>query len=221
MSATRFHVWTDGSAITEPRSRGGCRTFPGGWAAVIERGSDGYVIRGREAGTTNVRMEIRAVIEGLKAIPGGESVTIHFDATVIFSVRERWARDQLAPELLRRHDDRDLWWELAAQFDRLHAEIPNRVVTDMIGRGSFPIHRRAHQIAQSEARAVANGLPDWAIPLGKVERKERRRAAIATARERERRSGYHGLVHQLDCSPRHCVVDCPVFRFEHPEYATA
>jgi ribonuclease HI len=73
-------VVTDGSAICDEsvlRDGAGKRRYPGGWAAVIEHGSEGYVLRGREADTTNVRMELRAVIEGPRWRARDASLRLH------------------------------------------------------------------------------------------------------------------------------------------------
>lgn len=230
-----WHVFTDGSAICDesvPQENSlGKRRFPGGWAAVIEHGSDGYVIRGREADTTNVRMELRAVIEGLKQVPDGEMAVLHFDCTVVFSVREHWMsgtldRLSLVENPKKRAADLDLWFLLGDQFSRID------VALTLIGRGPNPVHRRAHGIAQTEAKAMAAGLPENGTVLGKIEKKERRRAAALAfdlAQDRSDRlrrkvqvEGFghsrikeafaeRGLRHAAECEPGSCVSSCEVW----------
>lgn len=224
----RWSVVTDGSAISDETMReNGKARYPGGWAAVIEHGSDGYVIRGREANTTNVRMELRAVIEGLKAVPAGERVLLHFDCTVVYSVREFWARRELErmpmKKASRERADGDLWLELAEQFDRVDVELR------MIGRGPNAVHRRAHGIAQAEAKALAAGLPAHATVLSRIEKKDRRRAAMAAVEEQARADqirrrqqvssfgrigdalAARDLRHSPACEPGACVTSCPVW----------
>lgn len=228
-----WRVFTDGSAISDATSLRvvtGKHRYPGGWAAVIEHGSDGYVIRGREPDTTNVRMELRAVIEGLKQVPGGERAELHFDCTVIYRIRERWqggVLDELRHvEGKKRLADGDLWFMVGEQFDRIAVDLR------MIGRGPNPVHRRAHGIAQMEARAMAAGLPANGTVLSKIENKERRRAVLMAfdptqdrldrLRRRQQVDGFGhsrireafekgGLRHSRECEPGACVTSCEVW----------
>lgn len=188
---TRYHVWTDGSAISHAEMRAASTRYPGGWAAVVEHGSDGYTIRGRSAATTNTRMELAAAIEGLRSVPDGAPVTLHSDCTVVLMVLHRW---QASQPLLSK--DGDLWALLATQYERLRA--PGLLV-EMVPPGHQPIHRRAHSIAQSEAKSQARGLHPNMTILSRIEKKERRKAALAAL-----------PVHQFDCAPGRCVTDCPV-----------
>lgn len=163
-----FHVYCDGSAQMGPQAAPG-GGHAGGWAAVVEHGSDGYVARGRQAKTTNTRMELVAVIEGLRSIRDGQDVVVHTDCSAVFRVRERQLRGILANSLGK---DGDLWLELAAQFNRM-----SRVELRAVPKGGNSIHARAHAIAGSEAKAENAGLPANMNVLSRVEKKERRRNA--------------------------------------------
>ena len=60
-----IEIYTDGSAIDNPG--------PGGWAAIILYHGEKSIVSGGERRTTNNRMEITAVVEGLAHVPqGGE-----------------------------------------------------------------------------------------------------------------------------------------------------
>lgn len=163
-----WRIYTDGSAACGPDAAPG-RRYPGGYAAVVEHGSDGYVVRGRQADTTNVRMELTAVIRALESITGWEAtghdlVEIHTDCSAVFSIVERRARGTLKHN--RGRKDHDLWLELDAQLDRFkHVRFRD------IPRGGHPIHRRAHCIAGVEAKALAQGLPDDMTILSGPERR--------------------------------------------------
>lgn len=73
-----IELWTDGACAGNPG--------PGGWAYVlVARSSDGRIIKklegaGGEKDTTNNRMELKAAIEGLKALRGPTTLTVHPDA---------------------------------------------------------------------------------------------------------------------------------------------
>lgn len=77
-SAERLVVYTDGACIHNPG--------PGGWAWVV---SEGWYASGFEPTTTNQRMELRAVVEALDALPG--RVKVMSDSTyVVNCFRQRW-----------------------------------------------------------------------------------------------------------------------------------
>lgn len=160
-----WHIWTDGSCVNPQESK--LHTTPkggvgfGGWAAIVEHGSDGFVLRGRVDGTTNVQMELVAVIEGLAVVPSGDRAVVHTDSTVILAVLDRWQRGTLG---YREPVHAGLWRQLAREFDRLP------VTVAMVGKGMRdPVHKRAHMIAGAEAKAllhIANGrIPPRATPL--------------------------------------------------------
>lgn len=74
-------LWTDGSASPNPG--------PGGFA-VIENGKP--VALGKEADTTNIRMEGSALIAALE-LSQGEEVEIHTDSEFWINVLTKWAEN--------------------------------------------------------------------------------------------------------------------------------
>lgn len=86
MSMGRFSVWTDGACSGNPG--------PGGWAFIIEDGNGELVKKDARFGgevTTNQKMELQAVIEGLKVIEPGSTVTVYSDsAYVINCFKQEW-----------------------------------------------------------------------------------------------------------------------------------
>ena len=76
-------LWTDGSASPNPG--------PGGWAVIEVRETGGVpVCLGREADTTNIRMEASAMIAGIK-YAGEEGCEIHTDSEFWINVLTKWA----------------------------------------------------------------------------------------------------------------------------------
>ncbi len=78
-------IFTDGSCQGNPG--------PGGWGAVYVR--DGRVIaerHGFEASTTNNRMELTAIIEGLEMAPADEPVTVYSDSQLVVRTLNEWAK---------------------------------------------------------------------------------------------------------------------------------
>lgn len=77
-------VFTDGACTGNPG--------PGGWGAVYVR--DGVVVaqrHGHDPATTNNRMELKAVIEGLRMLAPGDEVTLYSDSQLVVNTLTKWA----------------------------------------------------------------------------------------------------------------------------------
>jgi ribonuclease HI len=78
-------IFTDGSSRPNPG--------PGGWGAVFVRANSVVEERhGSEAHTTNNRMELTALIEGLQMAPAAERVTIYTDSLLVVNTLTKWAK---------------------------------------------------------------------------------------------------------------------------------
>jgi ribonuclease HI len=78
-----IHIYTDGACSGNPG--------PGGWAAILTFGGKEKELCGGEAETTNNRMELTAVIEGLSALKEPCRVELTSDSKyVIDSVTKGW-----------------------------------------------------------------------------------------------------------------------------------
>lgn len=77
-------VFTDGACSGNPG--------PGGWGAVYV--VDGVILdeaHGFDPDTTNNRMELTALIEGLKLVPEGTRVTVYSDSNLAVRTINEWA----------------------------------------------------------------------------------------------------------------------------------
>ncbi|MCO6431116.1 MAG: ribonuclease HI [Deltaproteobacteria bacterium] len=77
-------LFTDGSARPNPG--------PGGWAAVLVK--DNKVLQqlhGFEESTTNNRMELTALIEGIKLLDTGEEIEVYSDSELCVNTITKWA----------------------------------------------------------------------------------------------------------------------------------
>lgn len=214
-------VYSDGCCLPDYLSR----SDPGGWAAVVEDGHAGFVVRGGEAPATSTRMELRAAIHGLRAIPTGREVRLYFDCTAIFIVRDRRARHSFPSSTTRPRlpADLDLWLELSAELDRVRVEFC--YLDDLPAdeqRAARLIHRRSHIMAREEAVRAAGG-DRAAQQLRARQAAHHRRQAVA----RQERLSVHGhgrgggrtlvslgdrLGHLGGCDFALCVAGCPVAR---------
>lgn len=75
-------MWTDGA----------CKGNPGvgGWGAWMRFGDQEKELWGGEAATTNNRMELNAVIQGLRALKRPCRVTLHVDSTYVMNGLQKW-----------------------------------------------------------------------------------------------------------------------------------
>ena len=112
---TVVHLFTDGACENNPGR--------GGWAAVLRSGSSEKELSGGYAHTTNNRMELRAVIEGLKALkrPGLRVVVVsdskYVTEPVLQGWLETWAAKQFRKGKIMR-ENADLWLELRPLLQR-------------------------------------------------------------------------------------------------------
>jgi ribonuclease HI len=108
-------VYTDGACSGNPG--------PGGWAALIFDGTDERAVSGAEPHTTNQRMELRAAIEALAAIPGARQVALYTDSSYVMNCFrdrwwEKWERNGWLGSTKQPVTNRDLWERLIAETRR-------------------------------------------------------------------------------------------------------
>ena len=130
-----IEVYTDGACIDNPG--------PGGWAAIILSNGEERSLTGGVDETTSNRMEITAVIEGLKAVPKDEPVTVFSDSRyVVNTMTKGW----------KRRANLDLWNLLDGEAQ------PRNVSWKWVqGHAGHPMNEKADSLASAEARARAGG----------------------------------------------------------------
>ncbi|HVT95801.1 MAG TPA: ribonuclease HI [Bryobacteraceae bacterium] len=105
---------TDGSCLGNPG--------PGGWACILRYGEKRKEMYGSEPRTTNNRMELRAAVEGLRALREGCEVEVITDSQYvkngITSWIQGWKRNGWKTSTKKPVVNQDLWRELDAQVAR-------------------------------------------------------------------------------------------------------
>ncbi len=95
---------------------------PGGWGALLKFGDSEKLLSGYEANSTNNRMELMAVIEGLKALKRGCPVTIVTDSKYVMDGIEKWLpgwkRKGWRTAAGQPVKNRELWEALDAELQR-------------------------------------------------------------------------------------------------------
>ncbi len=101
-------LYTDGACSGNPG--------PGGWAAILRYGSAARELSGGEASATNNRMELTAVLEGLKALKEPCAVELFSDSQyIVNALNNGWLRDWKRRGWKRRDGplkNLELWQEL-------------------------------------------------------------------------------------------------------------
>lgn len=79
-----IELFTDGACLGNPG--------PGGWAALLRYNGTEKQISGAEAHTTNNRMELQAVIEGLRMLKQPCSVKVTSDSQYVLKGLQEWMK---------------------------------------------------------------------------------------------------------------------------------
>lgn len=83
---------TEALPVVEMWSDGACKGNPGvgGWGVWMRSGGHEQELFGGEPMTTNNKMELQAVIEGLKALTTECEVTLHVDSSYVMNGMKTW-----------------------------------------------------------------------------------------------------------------------------------
>ena len=143
MTNHNIELFTDGACSGNPG--------PGGWAAILRSGEHEKELWGGEKATTNNRMELTAVIEGLKALKKGGPVTIRTDSRYVMDGASKWLSGWKAKGWKTADKkpvkNEDLWRMLDAEMARHairwiwvagHSGHPENERADQLARGAIP-----------------------------------------------------------------------------------
>lgn len=169
----RVELYTDGACSGNPG--------PGGYAAILLFEGSEKVISGGEADTTNNRMELMAVIEGLNALKEPCEVELYTDSSYVQqAISLGWIRDWERRGWKRKTGpllNSELWQTLGALLKK------HRVTAHWVeGHAGVELNERADKIAVSERDRLAGRGKN---PETKREKKEEPAAVYTEELERE------------------------------------
>ena len=147
---------TDGSCLGNPG--------PGGWAAILRFGTHERVLTGSDPNTTNNRMELTAVVQGLAALTRPCAVTIKSDSQLVVKAfgdgwLDTWQRNGWHSANRKPVQNQDLWQAVLA------AAAPHAIETQWVrGHDVDPDNLRVDRLAQGAARAGAVVAPALSTP---------------------------------------------------------
>jgi ribonuclease HI len=139
-------MYTDGACSGNPG--------PGGWGVLLEWNGVSKELSGGEVDTTNNRMEMMAIIQGLKALNRPCNVTICSDSALIINafqdkwidgwIKRGWKKADKKPV-----ENQDLWLEM------LDAIEPHRVTWKKVkGHSTDARNNRVDALAVAASKAV-------------------------------------------------------------------
>jgi ribonuclease HI len=137
MSPKKITLYADGSSLGNPG--------PGGYGGILEYRGHRQEYWGGEAHTTNNRMELRGVIEGLKRLKEPCDITVISDSSYVVKGINEWLPNWVKKEF-RKVKNPDLWREY------LDISQPHRVRGIWVrGHDGHPENERCDDLAREEA----------------------------------------------------------------------
>ena len=151
MEPPLFTLITDGAC-----SGNGTANARGGWAAIVvsPTGTEA-VLTGGAVATTNNRMELLAVIEGLRTIPSGSDVELVTDSSYVANAIAKrwlanWQRRGWKTADKKPVANQDLWQMLIELLSVQASVVPTLVR----GHAGHEANERADKLAQAAAAAA-------------------------------------------------------------------
>lgn len=135
-----IHLFSDGSSLGNPG--------PGGYGTILRFKDKEKILRGGELNTTNNRMELLGVIEGLKALKEPCDVTIVSDSSYVVKGINEWLTSWIQRSF-KKVKNPDLWEEY------ISISKPHKVVATWVkGHAGHEENERCDKIAREEAEKL-------------------------------------------------------------------
>jgi ribonuclease HI len=135
----KITLFSDGSALGNPG--------PGGYGTILLYGNKEKVISGGELHTTNNRMELKGVIEGLKALKEPCDVEIVSDSSYVVRAINEWL-DSWIKRDFKKVKNIDLWQEY------INVSKPHRIKATWVrGHNGHRENERCDELARDEAQS--------------------------------------------------------------------
>ena len=150
-SWTAVEIFTDGACSGNPG--------PGGWGAILRWRDHERELHGGVVDTTNNRMELKAVVQALRALKKNCDVIVYTDSTYVQRGMSEWLADWKAKDFRVKgggfRPNHELWREL----DELASH--HRVRWQWVkGHAGHPENERADALARQGVKEIRSDLDD-------------------------------------------------------------
>lgn len=139
-------LFSDGSCLNNPG--------PGGWACILEFNGVVKELCGGEPDTTNNQMELRAVIEGLRALKEPCNVRLFTDSSYVANAINEWLSSWQRKNF-KNVKNVPLWQEF------LEISRPHKITATWIkAHNGHPQNERCDKLAREQASKISQGVDD-------------------------------------------------------------
>ncbi len=137
-----IYLFSDGSSLGNPG--------PGGYGTILKYKNSEKIISGGEANTTNNRMELKGVIEGLRALKEPCCVQIVSDSSYVVKGINEWLQNWIKKDF-NKIKNPDLWREY------VKVSKPHEVKASWVkGHAGHEENEKCDKIAKKEAEKFKN-----------------------------------------------------------------
>ena len=140
----KITLFSDGSALGNPG--------PGGYGTILRYGDKEKIVRGRESHTTNNRMELLGVIEGLKMLKEPCEVDVVSDSSYVVKGINEWLENWIKRDF-KKVKNPDLWH---AYIEAAKEHVINGIWVR--GHNGHEENERCDKIARDEAELAKSLL---------------------------------------------------------------
>lgn len=144
----KVEIYTDGACSGNPG--------PGGWGTILRYNGREKELSGGDPHTTNNRMELAAVLSGLRALKEPCEVTLYSDSQYVCNaLTQGWAKKWRANGWMRNHSEPALnpdLWEQLLDLCEIHQVEPIWVR----GHSGHPENERCDKLAVAASKYFAN-----------------------------------------------------------------
>jgi len=141
----KVEIFTDGACSGNPG--------PGGWCAILRFKGKEKILKGSKAETTNSEMEIKAVLEGLKALKEPCEVDLYSDSQyVVKAISEwiyNWQKNNWKNSSKKEIAHKDMWMEI---YNLMQTHKINPIWVK--GHSGHKENERCDKIAREEAKKI-------------------------------------------------------------------
>ncbi len=136
----KISLFCDGSSLGNPGY--------GGYCAILRFKDNEKIIKGAQEEATNNQMELKAVIEGLKALKEPCEVELVSDSTYVVKAINEWLAGWVRKDF-RKVKNPELWREY------LEVSKPHKIIANWVrGHDGHEENERCDEIARGEAQKL-------------------------------------------------------------------